>query len=226
VAGFILVGALSDEWDGPPGPQPSLFAWEGAIFWVAILPALVVGLAGVYLVTKALRLGPDPAAAKAVPPTGKPGRAALVFVLGPLGLFGLFFALMGIHQVVRDVRFQRDDLEVTEGRVVAIHGTNPPGGRAVRDLPVVRFEADDGPYDIYGRTAPRGHYEIGQKVKVLYPPENPRLGRTEGQTSGISRRYNSYVAATGGGVFVVAVFAIVWLLKRRPRPATPGGLPT
>jgi len=214
---FILVGGLSDEWDGPPGPQPSLFAWEGAIFWVAILPALLIGLAGVTLTVRALRLSPEQAAAKTVPPTVKPARAALIFVIGPLGLFGLVFALIGIHRVVRDVRFERDDLQVTEGRVDRIYKTDPPGGRPVQDLPVVRFEADDGPYEIYGRTARSGYYEVGQKVKVFYPPDNPRLGRMEGQTSGIDRSYNSYAAAIGGGVFVAAVLAIVWLLRRRPR---------
>jgi hypothetical protein len=175
-------------------------------------------------------LSPEQAAALADRPYVKPARstkrlAFFVFIIGLLGLVGLFSALMGISAIIRDIRFQRDDLKVTEGRVVRIAETRVGwgGGRPSADLPVVRFEADDGPYEIYGRVGPYGYYKIGQQVKVLYPPENPRLGRMKGQTSGIDRTYNSYVAAIGGSAFVVAVLAIVWLLKRRARLATPNG---
>jgi hypothetical protein len=227
-AGFLLVAFLWDEFDGPPGPNPDPFAWEGLFYWVFLLPLLFVSLAGVFFSMKALRGRTLPMAAN-TPPPAKPIRSPhhfLIAFIGLFGLVGLFAALFGTWLAVSAVRFDRDDLKVTEGTVVSIGGTNPRGGRPSMDVPTVRFEADDGPYEVFGRPEPRGHYAIGQQVKVLYPPDNPRLGRMEGQTYenyGPSYETSSAVAATGGGVFLVAVLAIVWILSRRPRLGTPNG---
>ena len=224
-AAVFLLGML--VWDeGPPGPDPSPISYEGALSCAVVLPVLFFGLVGVVFSMKALLTRRQAAAPQTHPPKVTP---FLIIILGLIGLAGLYVASMCLWGAATEARrFESDDLKMTEGTIVRLE---PFTTRSNREgvWPVVRFEADDGPYEFrgqpetWGPPATRGSYAIGQKVKVLYPPENPRLGRMEHQSPRYSPQVFSVVGAASGGVFVAALLVIVWLLRRQRRLATPNG---
>ncbi len=91
----------------------------------------------------------------------------LLFIAIFLIIFGV-----GLMEFVRSAKLTTGTRQ-TQGTVVEITG----GGKYAR-IPVVEYQVEGKTYHLEGRFgASLTRLSIGEKVKVLYPPDNPEIGR-------------------------------------------------
>ena len=144
-----------------------------------------------------------------------PGMSLELAKLIP-GLLGLFFFLLGSAFVRMGVRgrgvsrefervAQRAQGEVTDIRYERV---GPPGDSSSHRIPVLRFTLPDGRVvETEGRMGTSAvTVRTGQRVTVLYDPEQPTRARVEGQFGG------GAALAHGCGASIGALFAVVGLL--------------
>ena len=141
-------------------------------------------------------------------PTSSRNRRVITFVT--LTLIGCIFfsvgASFGIYSLIKGENAGR-----TEGEVAALIR----GGKG-SSRPVVRYAVDGKPFEITGwmSTSPPA-YSVGEKVTVLYNPENPADGRIDS----FVERWLFPVVFGGVGALLLVIGVVIWLATRPRKPA-------
>jgi hypothetical protein len=104
-------------------------------------------------------------------------------IAAPLVLPGLF-SLLGLGLLVPALWFGYQSwafiqaAQAAPGTVIALEWSNDSDGSTAR--PVVRYEVRGEPYEIVGSVSSRPPaYAVGEQVRVLYTPDQPRAARIE-----------------------------------------------
>lgn len=124
-------------------------------------------------------------------------------VVGVLALIGLIFFAIGGGFGVYSMRQGENAGRVT-GEVIRLQFAGGKGGTK----PVVQYVVDGRNFEILGSvsTSPPA-YQVGEKVTVLYPRDNP----ADGSIDSFVERWLFAVIFGGIGALLIVIALIIWL---------------
>jgi len=127
----------------------------------------------------------------------------------PVLLIGIFFFAIGVLLLVKEIKKKKNSTSAALAEVASYFtsvSSDEDGGETYSYFPVMRYYIAGKCYEQKSDTGSgKKKYEIGQKVNILYNPDNPNEFMIEGDK-------NTFIAAVIGiilglGAIILSFFA-------------------